>query len=47
MDNGMEAQTISVERQEPRKSRTISAVRAAAIAASRTTSLIEVETKMD
>ena len=47
IESGIEVQTISVERHEPRKSRIMSAVRPAAMVASRTTSLIDSDTKMD
>src|ERR1700678_1646500 len=47
IDSGIDVQTIKVERQEPRKSRIMSAVKAAAIDASRTTSLMDSDTKMD
>ena len=47
MESGIETITIKVERQEPRKSRIIRAVSAAAIAASRSTLLIAWLTKID
>ena len=47
MESGMEMQTISVLRQLPRKSRIMSAVKKAAMPASRKTSLIDARTKMD
>ena len=45
IDNGIDAATISVLRQEPRNSRIINPVRPAAIAPSRTTPLIAARTK--
>ena len=47
MDSGIDVQTISVERQEPRNSRIINPVSAAAMAASRTTSEIDSRTNTD
>ena len=47
IDNGIEVATTSVERQLPRKSRIISAVRHAAITPSFTTPLIAAWTKID
>ena len=47
IESGMDVQTMSVERQEPRKSRIIRPVSAAAMVASRTTSEIDSRTKMD
>src|SRR5580704_9948539 len=47
MDNGIEIAMITVLRQSPKKTRIISAVSRAAIAASRTTPLMESETKTD
>ena len=47
MERGMEVQTMRVERQEPRKSRIMRPVRAAAMAASRATSEMDERTKMD
>ena len=45
--SGIEIITTSVDRQEPRKTRIISAVRPAAMAPSRKTPLIEFVTKID
>ena len=47
IDSGIDVQTIRVERQEPRNSRTIKPVSTAAMPASRATSLMESRTKMD
>ena len=47
IDSGIETAMISVERQLPRKIRIITAVRQAAIIASRTTPLMAPRTKID
>ena len=47
IDSGIEIAMMSVLRQLPRKSRIMSAVRHAAITASRNTPLIEARTKSD
>ncbi len=47
MDSGIEIHTITVDRQEPRNNRIIRPVSTAAIVASRTTSLMELRTKID
>ena len=47
IESGIEIQTISVERHEPRNNRIIKAVSPAAMPASRITSSIESDTKID
>ena len=47
IDSGIEIHTISVDRHDPRNSRIINPVSAAAMHASRTTSLIDDRTKID
>ena len=47
MESGMETAMMSVERQLPRKIRIMTAVRQAAIMASRTTPLMAPRTKID
>ena len=47
IESGIDVQTISVDRHDPRNSRIISPVSAAAMRASRTTSEMESRTKID